>query len=142
MSLQVALQWTIDAALGVGVALIWLRLGEPSRAVRRARAQWLELELEVSGVLEKLGTWAAREAKRQSRAAQRDLSEQPAAVEAGAADNHLDGAQIGTGTRHRKAALWDRARNLGHAANIDRGQAVQNRPAPASGQGGNGSGDN
>jgi len=122
MSLEVALQSIIDLTLGVLGVLIWFRLGEPARAVRRSRAQWLELELEVSSVLEKLGTWAAREAKRQSRAAQRDLTERTAAEPE---SDQLDLSPASpTGTRHPKADIWDRGRAGGrvsaHNANSDR----------------------
>jgi len=107
MPLEVALGFAFDAVLAVGVLLVARRLSEPRRAVRRAKAQWLELELEVSGVLEKLGTWAAREAKRQSRAAQRDLSPVEPVIHP---DAQPELPASGSSRSHRKIDLWRRAR--------------------------------
>jgi len=50
--------------------LVW---GSPSTEVARIRAEWAELQLEVANVLEQLNVWAARQAKRESRAAKRQL---------------------------------------------------------------------
>jgi len=110
----------IDAAQSIFAVLLvgWVgyvsrRLSEPARAIKRSRAQWLELELEVANVLEKLGTWANRQAKRDSRAAQAALADQRAAEPIA---NLAPAADLPTGTgpgssSNRKADLWRRARD-------------------------------
>jgi len=139
--LEVALGYAFDAVLAVGVILVARRLSEPARAVRRSKAQWLELELEVSGVLEKLGTWAAREAKRQSRAAQRDLSDRPIEPAAAVADQ-LELPSSGSSS-HRKIDLWRRAREraAGNIPNPHRSETRLHSPEQSGSVGGNGSAD-
>jgi len=140
MPLEVALGFAFDAALAVGILFVIRRLGEPLRQVRRSRAQWLELELEVSGVLEKLGTWAAREAKRQSRAAQRDLTPIEPVVHA-AAQPEL--SAVGGSRSHPKIDLWRRAREraAGVIPNSHSGETGLNGPEQSGVSGGNGSAD-
>ena len=143
MTLQDALQWTITLALGVWVGVLSWR--SPRAELRRTKAKWLELELEVTGVLEKLGTWAARQAKRESREARRALEAERVADARQPDQLELE---VPTGTRHPKADLWDRARGNptvaipgGSARNADPTRSGLHGSLESSGPGGNGGAD-
>jgi len=53
---------------------------EAQYEIARIRAQWSDLALDIASTLEKLNTWSARQAKRESRAARTALADQVPAL--------------------------------------------------------------
>jgi len=142
MTLIDAVHSTIIGLLVGWVGYVATRLSEPARALKRSRAQWLELELEVSNVLEKLGTWANRQAKRDSRAAQAALADQRALEPSDSQPAEPDATRPGARS-HRKIDLWRRAREraAGVISDPHRSEARVVGSVESSGERGNGSAD-